>query len=134
LDKAFFDAPVADQQLAADTSGTKPSKGSVWSVEISETGDSVYLKNIDMDKYMYVPKEMFGRTSYRKVDLAPKRDEKTFRWKLKAGVVKNGLVNSILIRNMGYKQYLEWDCEFNKPPIYTTCLSFIENSWIVEKC
>jgi hypothetical protein len=97
--------PASASRVLSYSGGSKPSSGYSWMVELSEDGDSVYLKNVHLDQYLYATTGTYNlySSSYRRMDLAPKSKSDAFQWKF---IPSDNPVSMLHVQNFEYATYL----------------------------
>jgi hypothetical protein len=124
-----FDGLLSDQKLGAHET-TKPTIGASWTVELTADGEAVYLKNVDLDMYLYATDEQFPKyhnaeLEAKKIHLGPKNEtDPAFRWKFVPIECFR-----MLVQNIGNSLNLEWACASNNNPTKAICLSSKEDEW-----
>jgi hypothetical protein len=131
-DNNIFDKPAStDQRVGLAPIEQNNSVKFSWTAQLSDDGDSVYIKSVLLDQYLFATKGKFTDGDYRKIHLAPKSENNTFKWKLHP---YSNSGDEVSVKNVGYSEYLEHKCGHSKPPVFTTCTDTTEYYWAVEKC
>jgi hypothetical protein len=127
-----FNSPISDQRIATLDS-FKPERGHLWSVEPSEDGASVHLKNLHLDKYLYATKARFSERfpESKKLDFDGQALNHSFKWTL---YPIDRRVNFFYVKNIGSTEYLKSSCGHSISPIWTACVSRLVISWNFKKC
>jgi hypothetical protein len=127
FENAYFDYPVADQRIGASYGGTKSRTGVEWTVEASEDGGSVYLKNVYLDRYLYSTEDKFGDYSYRnKLAFGQKENSDRFKWVF---LPEDNSASWFFVQNVELNTGISYGCGHSKSPIYTVCLSSGTDAW-----
>jgi hypothetical protein len=136
FDNSHFDAPVANQRIGALYGGTKPRTGAEWTIEASEDGESVYLKNVYRGQYLYATENRFGGDSrYRETFFGRKEYSDRFKWII---LPPDSNANYFYVKNVKQNTRIEHRCGHSTSSTATVCASFSsdngDNHWMFERC
>jgi hypothetical protein len=136
FDNSHFDAPVANQRIGALRYGSKPRTGAEWTIEASEDGESVYLKNVYRGQYLYAKEALFGTdSSYRETFFGGKENSDRFKWMI---LPTDSNANYFYVKNVRQNTRIEQACAHSTSSTYTVCTSFTSDNgdqhWVFERC
>jgi hypothetical protein len=138
FDNPHFEGQLDDQRIGMLDNSTKPLTGAEWTIEASENGDYVYLKNVHRDQYMYATEDMFPDSDrYQKIAFGPKEGSGAFGWVF---LFQENNPKQFVVQNLEQKRVIEYYCDDGRDPIKTVCTAiqnFEEleyNTWVFESC
>jgi uncharacterized coiled-coil protein SlyX len=121
---------LTDQRLVKIENGTNPTSGYSWQLELSESDDYFYLKNVDLGQYVYTTEKEFPNNSdYLQLNLAPKQDTDTFKWKLYLDKDQD-----VQFKNVKNSKTLCSACGQSQSKIKAICIATYDCFWTVKKC
>jgi hypothetical protein len=123
---SYFSAPMTDQRIGS-SNGTKPRTGAEWSVDASEDGGSLYLKNVYLGQYLYATEDRIGLSSaYLKMAFGQKENSDRFKWVF---IPDDDTGSRIAVQNVKQKKLIELSCGHSDSLIYTVCSSTGTSDW-----
>jgi hypothetical protein len=137
FENSHFDAPVDDQRIGLLLNGSKPRTGAEWTIEASEDGESVYLKNVLLGQYLYATEDRYKiGSSNMKLAFGRKENSGRFKWVF---LPEDNSVSWFFVQNVKQTTRIERECGYRKSPIDTVCSSsktgyISDRKWKFEKC
>jgi hypothetical protein len=117
---SHFDPPMADSRIGVLYNLSRPRTGAEWTIEASEDGKSVYLKNILLDQYLYATEDQIHSDSAnKKMAFGRKENGDSFKWVF---LPKDNIDSWFFVQNVEQKASIEWACGPSKAKIRAACL------------